>query len=108
MSAEVITFNGDALAQRVELLEEFVKELTGTAMSLEEILLCRWAGNDEQSQLVRAAVLHLLGDLVLGVFGQLANAAGFQGEKVGITRQIGVNTEATNTEAVPEIGGVRG
>ncbi|TYC19557.1 hypothetical protein FXF52_35970 [Micromonospora sp. MP36] len=101
----MITFNGDALAQRVKLLQEFVKELTGTAMSLEEILQCRWAGDDEQSQLVRAAVMYLLGDLVLGVFGQLANAAGFQGEKVGIYHQVGDNTEATSTEAVPEIGG---
>ncbi|MEO3779268.1 hypothetical protein ABGB16_20965 [Micromonospora sp. B11E3] len=109
MSAEVITFNGDALAQRVGLLGDFRDELVGTIDVVKLLAEGRWAGDDEQSQQFRAFVMHLLGDIVLGVFVQLGNGAGFQGEKLGVYHQVGENTEETVNDLVPEIsGGYRG
>ncbi|MEH1016719.1 hypothetical protein V6U90_26920 [Micromonospora sp. CPCC 206060] len=109
MSEKEITFNGDALAQRVELLEDFRDELVRTVKPLNGIVECRWAGEDEQSQQIRAILQNLLGNIVLGIFDDLANAAGFQGEKVGLNHRIGVNTEEIGNELVPDMsGGQRG
>ncbi|MFG1954693.1 hypothetical protein [Micromonospora sp. NPDC048830] len=105
----MITFNGDVLAQRVGLLGDFRDELIGTIDLVKRLAEGLWAGDDEQSQQFRAYVMHLYGDIVLGVFVQLGNGAGFQDEKLGIYHQVGENTEDTVNDLVPEIsGGYRG
>ncbi|GAA2217888.1 hypothetical protein ACFY2R_20355 [Micromonospora olivasterospora] len=109
MSEKAISFNGDALAQRVPLLGEFKEELIGTIDPLMSVAECRWAGEDEQSQAVRAIVMNLLGNQVLGILGLLANASGFQGEKLGLYHRNGVYTEDGSNDMVPDMsGGHRG
>ncbi|BCL13671.1 hypothetical protein [Micromonospora sagamiensis] len=113
MSSSRIEFNGDALAQRVPLLGQFKEHLINTVDPLREIAECRWAdgvpGDDELSLQARAAVQKLLAGIVLMAYAKLAEAAGFQDEKVDLYRRVGENTEGTGAELVPDMsGGARG
>ncbi|MGC4790552.1 hypothetical protein ACLQ22_22305 [Micromonospora sp. DT178] len=113
MSTSRITFNGDALARQVPLVGQFKDHLIGTVDPVREIAECRWAdgvpADDELSLQARAAVMGLLANIVLAAYAKLAEAAGFQGEKLNLYRRVGDNTEATGAELVPDMsGGARG
>ncbi|WP_416902604.1 hypothetical protein [Micromonospora echinospora] len=113
MSGSRVEFNGDALAQRVPLLGQFKDHLISTVDPVRQIAECRWAAgvpaDDELSLQARAAVQQVLAGIVLAAYAKLAQAAGFQGEKVDLVRRVGENTEATGAELVPDMsGGTRG
>lgn len=112
MSAENIQFDGEDLARRVPLLGQSQTDLESVAEALVEIAACRWADgvpNDDTTTLqARDAVHGMLAQYVFPAYGQCGAAFGFQGEKLGLFRRIGDNTEDTNTETAGGWGGRRG
>jgi hypothetical protein len=98
-----IEFSGDDLAARVPLLGQFRGHLIDTATPLVDISLCRWAGHpdgdDEITLQARNAVHGLLAKYVLPAYGLLGESVGLQGEKLGVVRNIGENTEDINGDA---------
>ncbi len=111
MSAEHIEFAGDDLARRVPLLGQFRTDLKRTVDPLLDVAACHWAdgvpGDDDVTLQAKAAISGMLDQYVLPVYALLADAVGFQGEKLHIVRQIGDNTEAGNSEAAGGWGGGR-
>lgn len=109
MSAEHIEFAGDDIARRVPLLAQFRSEMKRTVDPLLDIAACHWAdgvpGDDDVTLQARAAIGGMLAQYILPVYGLLADAIGYQGEKLDIVRRIGDNTEAGNSEAAGAWGG---
>lgn len=111
MSGENISFDGDDLIRRVPLLGQAQTDLEGVAEALFEIAACRWADgvpdDDKITLQARDSVHGMLTEYVFPSYGQCGGAFGFQGEKLGLFRRIGDNTEDTNTEAA-DFGGTSG
>ncbi|MFF5075395.1 hypothetical protein ACFY2R_30485 [Micromonospora olivasterospora] len=79
----------------------------GTVDPLKLVAECRWVGEDEQSQQVRAILQNLFGNIVLGVFGQ--TRPGSRARRWASNTVSGVKTEKTGADLVPAMsGGHRG
>jgi hypothetical protein len=104
-----LSFDGDALANRVPLLGQFRDDLHDTIVPLSEIAACRWAdgvpGDDDQSLQARANIKQMFEKYIMPAYQELGDAMGFQGEKLGLVRQIGENTENSNGEVAGGWGG---
>jgi hypothetical protein len=97
-----IVFNGDAVRLHVPLLEQFKVDLLGTVGPLGEVAACHWADGvpdgDTQSLQARDYVKQMFDQYIMPAYGQLGEAIGVQGDKLGLVGQIGDHTESSNAE----------
>jgi hypothetical protein len=97
-----LNFDGDALAARVPLLGRFRDDLHDTIAFLSDIAACLWAegvpADDAQSLQARDNIKQMFDQYIMPAYRELADALGFQGEKLGLVKQIGDHTEHANGE----------
>jgi hypothetical protein len=103
-----IEFSGDDLTRRVPLLGQFCDDLIAVVTPLIDISQCQWAeGDDEMTMQARATIFDLMTKYVLPAYSLLGEAVGMQGDKLGLVRLIGDQTEATNGQSAGWTGGGR-
>ncbi|MGC4807647.1 hypothetical protein [Micromonospora sp. DT233] len=97
-----ISHDGDQLANQVPLLHAFQGLMIETIDMLMRIAECHWANgapaDDEFTMAARANIRKMFSDYVFPTYLMLGEAVGLQGDKLGLVKKIGENTEGGNTE----------